>query len=143
MLGTCSSLFCTCRGQIFSSRPCHLPTPIPGGKRGIPLPPPITRRSRVEGRAGPDSSQARREKLFNDHPVPLDLTLLVVKDTKVWLLAAPPGPRLRESRVGFRIPSLVLTSLVPIAVASSLAWLFFFFSFKLGLGAVNKKYSDK
>lgn len=54
---------------------------------------------------------------------PPALTLLVVTDTKALEAARQDA----TGRLGFRIPSLVLTSLLPLAMASSLARFFFFF----------------
>lgn len=75
--------------------------------------------------------------LMTSLPLPT-LTLLIVKDTHASLRHAQAERR--AHRLGFRIPSLALTSLLPLAMASSLARFFFFLTRSESRG---QKYSSK
>lgn len=108
---------------------CHPPAPIPGYGFFTAL---TTGLSQAEGRAGPDDSQGKRERmLFNHRPSPQAGALLVVKDTKPSLFGARRHQWKREERLGmisFReVPPLLRTSLAPLVKVSCLERFFFFF----------------
>lgn len=110
---------------------CHLRAPIPGCGFFTAL---ITGLSQAVGRAGPDDSQEKRERmLFSHRPSPQAGALLVVTDTKPSLFGERRHQWKREERLGvisFReVPPLTRTSLAPRVKVSCQERFFFFFNF--------------